>query len=161
MLVVCVPPLLDRCGQPLPPRRLSRELLRHACGRRSRASLSCKMRRCREMARAGWRRPSGEMGLYACVAPMHTWCRVHESSGLLVSYRPLASFCPVLFRHFLLIPARRCGLRAERTTTKYRWLAVSLGSDAETSSTKRFQWVAKKTATAEQRRRRRVRIPKR
>ena len=81
-------PRLDRCGLPLhnaSPRLLSRELLRHSFGRRSREA-SLQNEALQGDLGLGRRDRRGEMILYACVAPMHPWFRVHESSGLLVSY---------------------------------------------------------------------------
>ena len=95
------------------------------------------MRRCREMPRLGGDDRRGEKGPCAYVPPMDPWSRIHESSGLLASVFTGASpaFLSVLFSRFCSSQRDAEVAELSSQTRNHRWLAVSLGSDAETSST--------------------------
>ena len=73
------------------------------------------------------------MGLYACVAPMHPWSRVHEGSGLFASVLQDARMIFLAGAFLRLCASQRDAGATELSVHKctYRWPAVSLGSDAE------------------------------
>ena len=133
--VVCLRRALTGAGSPARAPRLGDSLL-SCCGTPAagaRVASSLQNAALQGDARAGRRDRRGRMGLYACVAPMHPCLALARAPAcLLVSLQAASPFCARYNLHGICSSLRAAGdSELSASTRNYRWLAVSLGSDAD------------------------------